>query len=137
MNQPTNRTTNKPSFTGVGWAFPVGVATGGGIALAGGEDDIKQAIRILLGTVLGERAMRPDFGSPVHDLVFDLADPALPGKARFYIANALEHWEPRINVERVDARIEGSRLVIEVKYLVRQTNRRDNLVFPYYLQGGE
>jgi phage baseplate assembly protein W len=124
-------------FRGRGWAFPLGVSAGGGIALADGDEDIKQAIRILLGTALGERAMRPDFGSPVHDLVFDPTDPGLIGKARFYVANALEHWEPRITIERVDARVEGPQLLIEVQYLVRQTNRRDNLVFPYYLQGGE
>ena len=124
-------------FRGRGWAFPVGVATGGGMALADGDNDIKQAIQILLGTVLGERAMCPDFGSPVHDLVFDPTDPALTGKARFYVRNTLEHWEPRIEVERVDARVDGSRLLIEVQYLVRKTNRRDNLVYPYYLQGGE
>ena len=33
----------------------------GGIALARGENDIEQAIRIILGTARGERRMRPNF----------------------------------------------------------------------------
>jgi phage baseplate assembly protein W len=126
----------RQDFSGRGWAFPASVGPGGGIALADGEDDIKQAIRILLDTALGERAMRPDFGCPVHELVFDATDPSLPSKARFYVTNTLEHWEPRIQLERVDAHVEGQHLIVEVQYLIRLTNRRDNLVHPFYLQGG-
>jgi phage baseplate assembly protein W len=125
----------KRDFHGRGWAFPVGATPGGGIAMAEGDEDIKQAIHILLGTALGERAMRPDFGSPVHEMVFDPADAALTGKVRFYVRNALERWEPRIEVERVGAHVERNVLLVGVEYTVRRTNRQDNLVFPYYLQG--
>ena len=122
-------------FHGRGWSFPVTVGPGGGIALAEGEEDIKQAVRIVIETVLGERAMRPGFGCGAHELVFEHTDASLTGKARFYVRNALERWEPRIEVEKVDARIEGLKLIVEVHYRVRRTNRRDNLVYPFYLQG--
>ena len=122
---------------GSGWAFPMKTASNGGIAAAQAGDDIKQAIRVILGTALGERVMRPDFGCAVHELLFAPADMSLTGKARFYVRNALQQWEPRIKVDRVDARIDGNRLLIEVEYIVRATNRRDNLVYPYYLQGVE
>jgi phage baseplate assembly protein W len=122
-------------FHGRGWAFPVSVGPGGGIALAEGDDDIRQAVRIIVGTVLGERQMRPDFGCAAHELVFDPTDASLTGKARFYVRNALERWEPRIEVERVEARIDGLKLLVEIEYTVRRTNRRDNVVYPYYLQG--
>ena len=122
-------------FHGRGWSFPVTVGPGGGIALAEGEEDIKQAVRIIIGTVLGERAMRPGFGCGAHELVFEHTDASLTGKARFYVRNALDRWEPRIEVEKVDARIEGLKLMVEVHYRVRRTNRRDNVVYPYYLQG--
>jgi phage baseplate assembly protein W len=122
-------------FHGRGWAFPVRVGPGGGIALAEGEEDIKQAVRIIIGTVLGERAMRPGFGCGAHELVFEHTDSSLTGKARFYVRNALERWEPRIEVEKVDARIDGLKLIVDIHYRVRRTNRRDNIVFPLYLQG--
>ncbi|MHC5058635.1 MAG: GPW/gp25 family protein [Planctomycetota bacterium] len=123
------------NFHGRGWSFPVRVGAGGGIALAEGEENIKQAVRIIIGTVLGERAMRPGFGCGAHELVFEHTDASLTGKARFHVRNALERWEPRIEVEDVDARVEGFRLVVDVHYRVRRTNRRDNVVFPFYLQG--
>jgi hypothetical protein len=122
-------------FHGRGWSFPVRVGPGGGIALAEGEDNIRQAILIIIDTVLGERAMRPGFGSGAHELVFEHTDASLTGKARFYVRNALERWEPRIEVEKVDARIEGLKLIVDIHYRVRRTNRRDNLVYPFYLQG--
>ena len=122
-------------FHGRGWAFPVRVGSGGGIALAEGEEDIKQAVLVIIGTTLGERAMRPGFGCGAHELVFEHTDASLTGKARFYVRNALDRWEPRIEVEKVDARIEGLKLIVEVHYRVRRTNRRDNVVYPYYLQG--
>ena len=122
-------------FHGRGWAFPVGIGPGGGIATAGGEEKIRQAVRTVIATALGERAMRPDFGCGAHELVFEHTDASLAGKAKFHVRNALERWEPRIDVEGVDARVEGSRLVVDVHYRVRWTNRRDNVVFPYHLQG--
>ena len=122
-------------FHGRGWAFPVRVGAGGGIALAEGEEDIKQAVRIIIGTVLGERAMRPGFGCGAHELVFEHTDSSLTGKARFYVRNALERWEPRIEVEKIDARVDGLKLIVDIHYRVRRTNRRDNIVFPFYLQG--
>jgi phage baseplate assembly protein W len=123
------------NFHGRGWSFPVRVGPGGGIALAEGEADIKQAVRIIIGTVLGERAMRPGFGCGAHELVFEHTDSSLTGKARFYVRNALERWEPRIKVEKVDARVDGLKLIVDIHYRVRRTNRRDNIVFPFYLQG--
>ena len=127
-------------FHGRGWVFPVGVGPGGGIALAEGEEDIRQSVRIIVGTALGERQMRPGFGCAAHELVFEPGGPgpggaSLRGKARFYVRNALERWEPRIIVERVEARIEALKLLIEIEYTVRRTNRRDNIVYPFYLQG--
>jgi phage baseplate assembly protein W len=122
-------------FHGRGWAFPLGIGPGGGVAIAGGEEKIRQAVRAIIATALGERAMRPDFGCGAHELVFEHTDASLTGKARFHVRNALERWEPRIEVEDVDARVEGFRLVVDVHYRVRRTNRRDNVVFPYHLQG--
>jgi phage baseplate assembly protein W len=122
-------------FQGRGWTFPVRVGPGGGVATAEGEEKIRQAILIIIGTALGERVMRPDFGCGAHELVFEHTDASLTGKARFHVRNALDRWEPRIEVEAVDARIEGFKLVVDVHYRVRRTNRRDNVVYPFHLQG--
>ncbi len=57
-------------FLGIGWKYPIKVDENKQIALSRYEEDIKEAIRIILGTVKGERIMRPDFGCGIHELVF-------------------------------------------------------------------
>ena len=57
-------------FLGVGWKYPVRTDLQGKIALSQFEEDIGEAILIILGTAKGERVMRPDFGCGIHDLVF-------------------------------------------------------------------
>lgn len=119
-------------FLGIGWAFPVQINTKGRNKLQKYEDDIKEACQIILGTALGERAMRPDFGCAVHELVFDTADTSLAGKIEFYVINALKRWEPRIIVKKVETRFSEEKILVDVEYIIRQTNTEDNLVYPFF-----
>ena len=89
---------------GSGLAFPLQVDARGGLALARGEEDIEQAIELILATAPGEREMRPEFGCAVHDLVFDTVDAAMIGKLETAIRGALDRWEPRIEVEDLRVR---------------------------------
>ena len=48
--------------------------------------------------------------------------------------------EPRVTLLAVHAAVDPlleSRVVVSIDYLVRRTNTRANLVFPFYLDGGE
>ena len=121
---------------GSGLAFPLQVDRAGGIALARGHDDIHQALELILGTAPGERPMRPEFGCGVHDFVFDTIDAATVGRLETEIRNALDRWEPRIEVQRVDFDLDhmgDGRLLIEIGYRVRATNHERNLVYPFYV----
>ena len=122
-------------FLGVGLAFPVQVNAKGGVRLQRYEDDIKEACMIILGTALGERAMRPDFGCAVYDLLFDPADASLAGKIEFYVENALKRWEPRIEIKSVEARLLREKVLVDVSYVIRRTNTEDNFVFPFFRKG--
>ncbi len=53
-------------FLGQGWAFPLQFSPRGELALARGDQDIAQAIRIILETAPGERVMRPEFGCRIR-----------------------------------------------------------------------
>ena len=121
---------------GSGLAFPLGVDARGALALASGDEDVEQAIELILGTAPGEREMRPEFGCAVHDLVFDTIDAAMVGRLETAIRAALDRWEPRIEVERLDfdlAGVDEGRLVINIGYRVRVTNHQRNLVYPFYV----
>jgi uncharacterized protein len=121
---------------GSGLAFPLQVDRRGGIALARAEQDIDQAIQIILGTAPGERPMRPEFGCGVHDFVFDTIDANTIGRMEDAIRVALQRWEPRIEVDALafdlDKASEGL-LTIDIRYTVRSTNTERNLVYPFYV----
>ena len=121
---------------GSGLAFPLSVDHRGGIALARGEDDIEQAIRVILGTAPRERPMRPEFGCEIHTLVFDTIDAEMIGRMDSAIRVALDRWEPRIEVASVEfdlAHAGEGVLEIDIGYLVRATSQRHNLVYPFYV----
>lgn len=121
---------------GTGLAFPLGVDRRGGLALARDEDDVEQAISIILSTAPGERPMRPEFGCGVHDYVFDVIDAGTLGRMDEEVRAALERWEPRIDVLSVDFDLETvdkGRLAITIEYRIRATNDVRNLVYPFYV----
>jgi phage baseplate assembly protein W len=124
------------AFLGVGWAFPPLEAADGDIATAASEQDIRQAVHIILGTAQGERVMRPDFGAGLQRLVFEPLSTTTMALVRHRVEEALLTWEPRIDVERVDVRAGNAslgELLIEIDYRVRSTNTFYNLVYPFYL----
>jgi phage baseplate assembly protein W len=122
-------------FIGRGWAFPLRVDATGGIAMVERDQEISEAIRLVLGTAPGERPMRPEFGCGIHDYVFAPADGATAGRIAYEVRVALERWEPRIEVNDVviafDTVVEGV-LYIDISYVIRSTNDVRNLVFPFY-----
>jgi hypothetical protein len=128
-------------FIGRGWAFPLRVDATGGIALVSREREIEEAIRLILGTSPGERPMRPEFGCRIHEYVFSPADSATATALGNEVRSALRRWEPRIDVEDVAVTIDprdATLLYIDIRYSIRTTNDRRNLVFPFYvIPGGD
>src|SRR4051812_1096589 len=108
------------TFLGVGWAFPVQTDASGEIALAAYADDIRQAIRIILGTNPGERVMRPDFGAGLNALVFEPITTTTKALAAHRVEQALITWEPRIDSITIDVRDDrvNGRLMIDIHYQV-------------------
>lgn len=122
-------------FVGRGWSFPLRLDGSGSFALSTGEQDVDEAIRLILGTALGERPMRPEYGCGIHDLVFDTIDAGLAGRVAAEVSASLTRWEPRIEVTDVTATPDPDVpqvLRIAVSYRVRASNDRRNLVFPFY-----
>ncbi len=123
-------------FIGAGWAYPLGTDATGSVALVTRERDIEQAITLILGTARGERPMRPEFGCRIHDHVFGPATSSTAGQVAYDVREALEQWEPRIDVGEIRVSfeaIESGRLYIDIGYVIRGTNDARNLVFPFYV----
>jgi phage baseplate assembly protein W len=125
-------------FLGRGWKYPIFIENEK-ITSSGGEDSIKESIIIILTTGKGERVMRPDFGCRIYELAFALNDTSTASLIQYYIQEALLKWEPRIEVLDISVapdEDEGNLLSINIEYMVKTTNTRDNLVYPFYLDKG-
>lgn len=127
-------------LVGTGWRFPPGVDGRGGIALSSLNDEIAEAIQIILTTPRGQRVMRPLFGSQLHELLFAPINSTTATTAIHYVEEALGYWEPRIDVTEVRAIPDPHNpgcLLIEIAYVIKATHDERALVFPFYTIPGE
>jgi hypothetical protein len=127
-------------FLGRGWKFPVKIKAENQIAMSEYEEDIKEAIWIILSTAKGERVMRPDFGCGIHDFVFAAINTSNLTLIETSVREALTSWEPRIElieVKVITDMIPEGKLLINIEYKVRTTNNQFNLVYPFYLKEGK
>ena len=127
-------------FLGRGWKFPVKVDRNTGrILMSEHEEDIQEAVRIIILTRKGERAMQPDFGSDAYKLVFGSKEVTDHNILSADIRDALIQWEPRIKDVEVsieDDPLNPEKLFINVNYVVRSTNNPFNMVYPFYINEG-
>src|SRR5262245_2561429 len=124
--------------------FQIGPA--GHIEMVDAEASIRQSILLLLSTAPGERVMRPEYGCSLQGLVFAPNDDTTAGLAIHYVRQALNRWEPRIEIVKLDAgRADGGvqsaggpvpeRLAIELEYRVKATQRQGRVGFEISLVG--
>ena len=88
----------------------------------------------------GERVMRPDYGCDIYRLIFSPNDDTTAGLAIYYVRRALERWEPRIQVIRIDAERSpeaAERLDVIIEYRVVATQQLQALPFSINLAGEE
>ncbi len=122
-------------FVGNGLGFPLRIDPTGSLALVSDHAEIRESIRLILGTAYGERPMRPEFGCGIHDLVFAPANARTAGRAAYEVQASLRRWEPRIEVQDIDVSFEEAAvgvMFLSITYTIRGTNDPRNLVFPFY-----
>jgi uncharacterized protein len=122
-------------FVGSGWAFPLRFDATGTFALVARDQEIAEAIRLVLSTAPGERPMRPEFGCRIGEFAFAPADAGTAGHLAAETRRALERWEPRIVVDDVLVSFDGGeegRVLLDVRYRIRDSNDERNLVYPFY-----
>ena len=127
---------NSKSFLGTGWSFPPRFSdTLSGVEMVSDEDDIKQSLFILLSTRPGERITNLQYGCNLHDILFRKIDATTMGLIEEVIKNAVLYFEPRITLKDViidESSQKDGILYIKLNYIVRKTNIRSNIVFPFY-----
>ncbi|MBD8489282.1 GPW/gp25 family protein [Echinicola sp. CAU 1574] len=128
------------SFLGTGWSFPPEFnRPKRGVVMTSNEIDIQKSLEILLSTKLGERIMLPSYGCNLDELLFKPLDLTLRTYISELIRKAILYHEPRIDVLKIDLsesdEFEG-KVLIHINYIIRSTNSRKNMVFPFYKEEG-
>lgn len=128
------------SFLGRGFGFPVNVEPATGqFRESAGEEDIRQAIYLILSTRKGERVMRPEFGCDIYNFMFGTMDDASVHLMEEAVTEALMRWEPRIRALKVSAvmsETDSGVLEFHIQYTVRSTNSMYNMVYPFFISEG-
>jgi phage baseplate assembly protein W len=117
------------TLLGRGISFPPRVGADGRIAWSAGEDNIRDAIRIILGTERNERLRLPEFGAGLRRFLFEPNTVATRQRLEDGILRALAAWEPRISVQSVDVDedpddAESTIATIEYKLVATQVSER-------------
>jgi uncharacterized protein len=109
-----------------GLGFPFGIDGRGGIHEQQGDPLLHGKILQLLLTAPGERVNRPDYGTRLHDLVFDPANEILAATTEFSVMRALQRFlGDQVQVEGVSVRSDENALHVEVAYVRRVDLRRE------------
>ena len=104
--------------------------------LSSGERNIEEAIWLILRTTIGERAGLEPFGSTLEEMAYDPLNATLLVMLCVAVEEALQAWEPRIEVEDVRAEpdpIRG-RVDLTIEYQVVEDYEPRSMVYPFYLQ---
>ena len=124
-------------FLGSGWSFPPTFEVGNfQLNMAQQQTSIEQSINLILNTRQGERSLNPGFGSTLHSFVFRSFSSTLQSEVIEAVKVALRDYEPRVKVDSVTISVENddsTLLAVWIEYTIRQTNSRQNHVYPFAL----
>lgn len=136
---------NQSALIGKGIAFPLKLNLQANLNLSAETRNLEESMRIILGTKIGERVYRPDFGSRLDELVFAPMNTETLLLIRIYVQEAITKWEPRVILENVYVEVASSpvtldpapelgKLKIMIEYRPKDYHETLSMVYPFYLQ---
>jgi hypothetical protein len=110
--------------------YPFGFDPRGRSRLTDAGDHVRDLIEQVLFTAPGERVNRPEFGTPIKDLVFAGLSDTLVATTEQMVHGALLRWlDTVISVESVGVEVVDSRMTVTVVYRLRGDDDRRTDVF--------
>jgi phage baseplate assembly protein W len=119
---------SEATLLGRGISFPPRIDADGRFAYSAGAENVRESIRVILSTDRRERIMLPDFGGALTRYLFEPNTPTTHRLIQEQITQALNLWEPRIELEavRVTSDADDPRAAIAtVRYRLRATGLAD------------
>ena len=130
------------SFLGTGWGFPPEFQINGSVKRISAEEDIRESLYILLSTNPGERVMQPTYGCGLKAQIFEEINETAVTVMIDLVRRAILFFEPRVIVETITVESDNANdilnglIKINISYIVRTTNNRHNIVYPFYFTEG-
>jgi len=98
------------------------------------RQQISSNIKNLLMTKKGERIFQPEFGSGLHEILFDFNNNELPIKIETAITESMEQWLPYVTIESIDVEQtdylkDRNRAKISIKFKIGDDVQLDELTF--------
>lgn len=119
-----------------GPAFPFRIdPRSGGVAIAEGSDKLKQNLKHLLLTRIGERVMLRQYGGGATQLLHENINDGLISVARHQITRALVRNEPRILPQEVSVISQEGELYLGITYIQADSPTLERTVIPIELTG--
>ena len=88
------------------------------------EESVRQRIRVILLTRPGEQLMRPEFGAGLDQFLHEPNTLLTRRRIRDRVAESVNRWEPRVDLERVEVSENGERpnaVRVEIVYRLIRT----------------
>lgn len=130
--------TNLGTLIGRGIAFPPRLGPDGRLLLSAGAQNVREMIQVILLTELRERLMRPDFGAGLRQYLMEPNIGATHALLIEATRKALQRWEPRIRLDRVEAEADADdpqAAVLTIAYRLVATNEPGTLTLAVPLGG--
>lgn len=124
-------TTSQPALPAlaVGWPLLPTPDAEGALQWPTGSVSVRQMVEVILRTASGEQLMHPEFGAGIERFVHEPNTLATRARVQERITAALERWEPRIILDRVDVDLgpDPSEISVIVAYRHRLTGEAAQL----------
>jgi phage baseplate assembly protein W len=86
----------------IGITLPIQISNTTKIQSYTTRQQIASNIKNLLLTRKGERILQPEFGSGLHEILFDFNNDDLPTKIEDTITDAINQWLPYVTIDSID-----------------------------------
>lgn len=98
----------------------------------------KSNLRNLLLTAKGERVMQPEFGTGLHELLFEQMGDDFEGRLVDTITDSVNFWLPYINIDEINVELtdemkDKNQVGMDIKFSIGDNIETDNVTFT--LQG--
>lgn len=118
-----------------GISFPFRIDASGRVAQTSGPEKLKENIKQILLTGIGERVMRRDYGGGLRQLAHDPNNDALRAIVQHQVAKAIGQLEPRVQVQDVAVTQKDGKLHVAIWYVIGRTQQPQSLSVPIGLGG--